>query len=98
MGTYYGDLVNRGESGTLHSLGIENASMLSTDSKRHFAMLWSFLYRTAKPNIACMLILGNMHWAQCSPRCKIRWRRFWVTSAVSYIMWRADTLYTTTNY
>jgi len=88
---------NRGDSGTLHSLGIESASMLLTRPKRFSAMLWSLLYRTLKPNTACTSMLANMHWAWCSPRCKIRQRRYWVISAISYTMRRRDALHTTEN-
>jgi hypothetical protein len=43
IGTWGGDVENRGESGTLHSLAIENSTKLSTSSKRLSAMLRSLL-------------------------------------------------------
>jgi hypothetical protein len=98
MGTRGGDVENRGESGTLHSLAIENSTMLSTSSKRLSAMFRSLLYWNPKSNIACASMLAIMHWAWCSPRCKIRQRRYWVISAVSYTMQRRHSLHTTGNY
>ena len=87
-----------GGSGTLHSLGTVNASMLLTHSERHSAMLQSMLHRTPKTNIACTSMLAKMHWARRSPMCKIRQRGYWVISAVYYTMLWRDTLHTTQNY
>ena len=92
------DVESQGRSSALHSPGIENASMSSTGSKKHFAMLQSWPYRTPKPNIACTSMLASMHWTQCSPRCKTRQRRYWVISAVNYTMRRCDTPHMTENY
>ena len=61
-------------------------------------MLRFLLYQTRKPNTACTLMLANMHCTWCSPRCKIRQRRYWVISAICYMMRRCDTLHTTENY
>jgi len=93
-----GNVENRGESGRLQSLGIENGSIVSTRSKRYSAMLRTLLYRTPKLIIACMSMLAIMCWARCPPRCKIRQRRYRVISAVSYTMCRRYTLHTTQNY
>jgi len=97
-GMWGGDRENRGDSGTLHSLGIESASMLSTRSKTHSAMLQSMLNWSPKPNTARTSMLANMHRARCSPRRQIRQRWYWFISAVSYWMWRRDTLHTTENH
>jgi len=93
-----GDVEYWGESGTLDLLRIVSASMLSTCWKRHSAMLRSLRYQTLMPNTACTLMLATMHWARCSPRCKISHRRYWVISAVSYTIQRRDTPHTTANH
>jgi len=97
-GTLGGDVESWGRSSALHSPGIENVSMLLTPSKKHSAMLQSWLYRIPKPNIACTSTPASTHWAQCSPKCKTRQRKYWVISAVNYTMRRQDTLHMTENY
>jgi len=51
-----------------------------------------------KPDIGCRSMLANMHCVRCSPRCKIRHRRYWVITAINYTMWRSNTLHTTEYY
>jgi len=92
-----GDVESQGEYGDLHSPGRDNASILSTPSKRYFAMLQSLLYHTPKLNIVCMLMLAYMHLARCSPRYKIEQQRNRDISAINYVIWTHNTLLTTEN-
>jgi len=96
--TLGGDVESRGMSGALHWPGTENASMVSTPSIRHSAMLHSWLYRTPKQNIACRLMLASLHWVWCSPRGKTRLTRCWVISTANYIIRRRNSLHMTEIY
>jgi len=93
-----GNVESRGRSGALHSPGTENASMLLTPSKRHSAMLQSWLYQSPNPEIACTSMQACMHRAWLSARCKSRPRSYWVISAVNSMMRRCHTPHMTENY
>jgi hypothetical protein len=85
-----GILGSWGKSGTLH-LPMMNASMLWMPSETHSVMLQSLLHRTPQPSISAMLRLVHMYCVLCFPRCMIRQRMQWVTTAINYTMGRCGT-------
>jgi len=89
---------SRGKLYTLHSLGTENASMVSTPSNQLYPVLQFLLYWTPKPNITSILIPANMQSTWCSAWYNSQKNMYCVKPVLNCTMWRHDTQHTTENY
>jgi hypothetical protein len=90
-GALGGEVESWGRSCALHSAGTRNNSILLTLSRRHSAMLKSFLCLTPMQTIPWTSMLANMWWAWCSTRIITGQRGYWVRSSVHYTLQRRNT-------